>query len=72
VTAKDLGLTPGESGIQGSPTKILEVYAPGSENAGVVLTGSTKKILEALFNQFDDVMGSAMGKDLKMEDTDGE
>lgn len=68
VTAQDLGLTSWESGIQGSPTKILEVISPRPENTGTVLTGSPKKILEALFSRFDDVMGNAMGKDLKTEE----
>lgn len=65
VGAHDLGLDEHEVGLKASATKILEVYSPTAKKENIVLTGAPKKIVEELFERFDDVIGSAIKKDLK-------
>ncbi len=64
----ELGIEPDETGMKGSATKILDVYSPIFEKNNVVLSGSPKRIVEQLFEKFDDKIGSAIGKDLKDND----
>lgn len=61
----DLGIKPEDTGIKGSATKILDVYSPTTQKDNIVLTGSPKRLVEMLFEKFDDKIGSAIGKDLK-------
>ena len=63
--AADLGIDKNRLGTVASPTRIIDVYSPVAEKMNIVLTGSTKSAVEALFEQFDDVIGGAIGKDLK-------
>lgn len=63
--ADHIGLLPENAGQKGSPTKILDVYSPTTNKKNMVLSGSPRKIVEELFNRFDDKIGSAIGKDLK-------
>jgi electron transfer flavoprotein beta subunit len=67
VSASDLGLDPETIGIQGSPTKILDVYAPRAEKQNIVLKGAPKKIVEDLFERFDTMIGGIIRKDIKRE-----
>lgn len=61
----DLGIDPELTGHKGSPTRILDVYAPSAEKDNIVLSGSPRKIVETLFEKFEDKIGGAIGKDLK-------
>ena len=65
LTIKDLDLGEDEVGTLASPTRIMDVFSPVTEKKNIVLTGSPKKVVDALLHQFDDVIGSAIGKDLK-------
>ncbi len=67
LDAKSLGLDPQSLGAAGSATKILNVYTPAAGKKNVVLTGTPKKIVEQLFQQYDDKIGGAVGKDLKSD-----
>jgi electron transfer flavoprotein beta subunit len=67
VSAHDLGLDPAAIGILGSPTKIIDVYAPRAEKQNIVLKGAPKKIVEELFERFDTKIGGIIRKDLKRE-----
>jgi electron transfer flavoprotein beta subunit len=54
-------------GVKASATKILNVYSPTAGKTNIVLTGTPKRIVEQLFEQFDDKIGGAIGKDLKSD-----
>ena len=51
--------------MKGSPTRILEVYSSTAKKKNIVLKGSAEKIIEQLFEKFEDKIGAAIGKDLK-------
>lgn len=53
------------SGDTDSPTKILRVYSPVTEKDNTVMKGSARKIVQQLFDQYDDKIGGAIGKDIK-------
>jgi len=61
----DLGIDPKQIGVKGSPTRIVKVYSPMTKKKNVVLTGSTKKILDQLYDQFGDRISGIIGKDLQ-------
>lgn len=63
--AAALGLDPERTGAKGSATKILNVYSPAAKKKNILLTGTPKSVVEQLFEQFDDKIGGAIGKDLK-------
>jgi electron transfer flavoprotein beta subunit len=65
LTVEDLHLNPELIGVLGSPTQIRKVYSPLSKKENVILKGAAGKIVERLFNTFDDKIGGATGKDLK-------
>jgi electron transfer flavoprotein beta subunit len=67
VSADDLCIEKDLLGLAGSPTKIIDVYAPRAEKHNIVLTGAPKKIVEELFERFDARIGGIIGKDLKKE-----
>ncbi|MGC9324989.1 MAG: electron transfer flavoprotein subunit beta/FixA family protein [Desulfomonilia bacterium] len=67
VGARDLGIDEESIGIKGSPTQIIDVFSPRSEKKNIVLKGAPKKIVEELFERFDDMIGSVIRKDLKKE-----
>ncbi len=67
VSASDLGIDKETIGIKGSPTKILDVYAPRAEKQNIVLKGAPKKIVEDLFERFDTMIGGIIRKDIKRE-----
>jgi electron transfer flavoprotein beta subunit len=60
-----LGLDPTRIGAQGSATRILNVYSPTAKKQNRVLTGTPKRIVEQLFDEFDDRIGGAISRDLK-------
>jgi electron transfer flavoprotein beta subunit len=60
-----LGLDPGRLGAKGSATRILNVYSPTAKKKNIVLTGTPKRIVEELFDRFDDKIGGAISQDLK-------
>lgn len=62
---QDLGISPELAGIKGSPTKILNVHSPTAEKNNIILKGAARKIIEQLFENFDDKIGGALGKDVK-------
>ena len=66
LTSKDLGLPPDTVGVEGSPTRIQNVYSSTEEKRNVVMTGAAKRIVDELFETFGDRIGSAIGKDLKI------
>ncbi|MEE4354851.1 MAG: electron transfer flavoprotein subunit beta/FixA family protein [Desulfococcaceae bacterium] len=70
LTADDLQLEEEKTGLKASPTKILKVYSPAAEKKNIVLKGAVKKVTDALFAQFGDRLGAAMGKDMKTHDHD--
>ena len=63
--AKALGLDAGKIGATGSATRILNVYSPTAKKENCVLTGTPKRIVEQLFDEFDDKIGGAISQDLK-------
>lgn len=65
VGARDLGMDENSIGAKGSATRILEVFSSVARKENLVLTGAPKKVVEELFERFDDVIGSAIRKDLK-------
>ena len=65
VGARDLGLDENDVGLKGSATRILDIFSPVARKENIVLTGAPKKIVEELFERFDDVIGSVIRKDLK-------
>jgi electron transfer flavoprotein beta subunit len=67
LDAAAIGLDPERIGAKGSATKILNVYSPTAGKKNIVLTGAPKRIVEQLFERFDDKIGGAIGKDLKTE-----
>jgi len=67
VSADDLGLDEAEIGVPGSPTEIMDVYSPTAEKKNIIMQGAPKKIVEELFEKFDDRIGSVIRKDLKVE-----
>lgn len=67
VKASDLGIDQGSVGIKGSPTKILNVFAPRAEKENIVLKGAPKKIVEEIFERFDTKISGIIKKDIKRE-----
>ncbi len=65
--AASLGLNQEWIGAKGSATRIRNVYSPIAERGNIVLTGTTKKILDQLFMLFDDRIGGVIGQDLKTD-----
>lgn len=65
VHAADLGLDPEFKSGKNSPTRILDVFSPVTQNKNIVMKGAPKKVVEQLFEKFDDKIGGAIGKDLK-------
>ncbi|MEW6333956.1 MAG: electron transfer flavoprotein subunit beta/FixA family protein, partial [Thermodesulfobacteriota bacterium] len=65
--AASLGLDPAQLGVKGSATTILGVNSPAAGKKNIVLTGTPKRIVEQLFESFDDKIGGAIGKDLKRD-----
>jgi electron transfer flavoprotein beta subunit len=67
LAAEDLDLDPERIGLKGSATRIINVYSPTAAKKNLVLTGAPKRVVEQLFERFDDKIGGAIGKDLKTE-----
>jgi len=67
LDAKALDVDPERIGVKGSATRILNVYSPTSDKKNIVLTGTPKRIVEQLFERFDDRIGGTIGKDLKSD-----
>ncbi len=55
----------GDTGAKESPTQILRVFSPVTEKDNIVMKGAPRKIVQQLFEQFDDKIGGAIGKDIK-------
>ncbi|MDX9788058.1 MAG: electron transfer flavoprotein subunit beta/FixA family protein [Desulfobacterales bacterium] len=68
ITADDLGLSPEQTGINSSPTRILTVFSPTAEKKNILLKGTPKKIVDQFLDAFDDKITSAIGKDLITRD----
>jgi electron transfer flavoprotein beta subunit len=67
LDAEALGLDQEMIGVKASATKILSVTSPMAGKKNIVLTGTPKRIVEQLFERFDDKIGGAIGKDLKAD-----
>lgn len=67
LDAASIGLDPEKIGVKGSATKILSVTSPLAGKKNVILTGTPKRIVEQLFERFDDKIGGAIGRDLKAD-----
>ncbi len=67
LDAAAIGIDPERIGAKGSATKILNVFSPTEGKENIVLTGAPKRIVEQLFERFDDRIGSALGRDLKTD-----
>ncbi|MCP4752725.1 MAG: electron transfer flavoprotein subunit beta/FixA family protein [Proteobacteria bacterium] len=65
LSINDLELDPEVTGIKGSPTKILNVYSPTAQKDNIVMKGTARKIVDQLFERFEDRIGGAIGKDIK-------
>ncbi len=65
LSLADLNLDSELAGAKGSPTKILNVFSPTAKKDNIVMKGSARKIAQQLFDQFDDKIGGAIGKDIK-------
>jgi len=63
--AQDIGLDLKKIGRQGSPTRIINVYSPTAEKKNVVLKGTAKKVVSAIFDNYGEKISGAIGKDLK-------
>ncbi len=70
VDARQLGLDEKFSALKDSPTRIIDVYSPTSQKENKVLKGAVKKVVDQLFDEYGEVIGSAMGKDLKTHEHD--
>jgi len=67
MDVEDLGLAPEFSSLKYSPTSILNVFSPVTENENIIIKGTPQKIVEQLLEQFDDKIGGVIGKDIKEE-----
>jgi electron transfer flavoprotein beta subunit len=65
LNSADLKLDPKTIGIQGSPTKILNVYSPTAKKNNLIMKGAAKKIVDEIFDKYGDRISGAIGKDLK-------
>ncbi len=70
IDAKKLGLDESFNALKDSPTRIIEVFSPTTQNENRVLKGAVKKIVDQLFNEYGKVISSAMGKDIKTHEHD--
>jgi electron transfer flavoprotein beta subunit len=65
LDAQRLGLDPVKIGQRGSATQILNVYPPTAGKKNIVLKGTPKEIVKKIFEQYEDMIGAVIGKDLK-------
>ncbi|UCF95015.1 MAG: electron transfer flavoprotein subunit beta/FixA family protein [Desulfobacterales bacterium] len=65
LNARDLRLDPAKIGVNGSPTKIINVYSPTAAKKNIVMQGTAKKVVDEIFAKFADRISGAIGKDLK-------
>jgi len=65
LNADAIGVDLNRIGRNGSPTRIINVYSPTAEKKNVVLKGTAKNVVSAIFDNYGDKISSAMGKDLK-------
>ncbi len=68
LLAADIALSPDLYAAKASPTKIVNVFSPTAEKENIRLRGAAKKVVEELFRRFEDRIGGAAGKDLKISD----
>ncbi len=64
ITIEDIGFSKDFVGTKQSPTKIVHVYSPTTRKKNVVLEGSPRHVVDQLFEQFGDRIGSVLEKDL--------
>ena len=67
LSADNLDINANFNGVDNSPTRILDVYTPIMEKKNIILKGTPAKIVGQIFEQFDDKIGGAIGKDLKVK-----
>lgn len=63
--ASDIDADISKVGAAGSATKILKVYSPTEGKQNIVMKGAPKKIADDLLERYADLLGGAIGKDLK-------
>ncbi len=70
IDAKDLDLDESFNALKDSPTRIIDVFSPTTQNKNRQLKGAVKKVVDQLFDEYGKVISSAMGKDLKTHEHD--
>ncbi len=70
IDAEKLGLDKNFHALKDSPTKIIDVYSPSIKKDNIILKGAVKKIVNQLFDEFGEIISSAIGKDLKTHEHD--
>lgn len=70
INAEELGLDDSFNALKDSPTRIIDVFSPTTQNENRLLKGAVKKIVDQLFDEYGKVISSAMGKDLKTHEHD--
>lgn len=68
LSAEQLEFDRQRVGLRGSPTKILDIYSPTAEKHNISMTGAPARIVNRILTDFDDLIGGAIGKDLKPEE----
>ena len=70
INAKNLDFSESFNALKDSPTRIIDVFSPTTQNKNRVLKGAVKKVVDQLFDEYGKVISSAMGKDLKTHEHD--
>jgi len=70
INAEKLGLDDSFNALKDSPTRIIDVFSPTTQNENRLLKGAVKKIVDQLFDEYGKVISSAMGKDIKTHEHD--
>ncbi|KIX14738.1 electron transfer flavoprotein subunit beta/FixA family protein [Dethiosulfatarculus sandiegensis] len=60
----DIGADPSRVGRAGSPGRTARVYSSAAQKKGVLLKGGIKKNVIRLFDEYGDLLGGVIGKDL--------
>ena len=70
IDAEKLGFNDDFNALKDSPTRIIDVFSPTTQNENRVLKGAVKKLVDQLFDEYGKVISSGMGKDLKTHEHD--
>lgn len=67
LTAADCGLDPARLGHRGSPSRLVSVQPAVADKQGRVYSGSPKRVVEQLLDEYGDRLGGAAGRDFTPE-----